>query len=80
VNALGTNSVKFAGAMTIEFLSGRRRRVLLADGNVFAKPFTAEVATVVADDVSGEETTCNCGGGLFFIICWFFRCLLGFMF
>jgi hypothetical protein len=63
--------MKFAGAVTIEFINGRCRRVLLNDGDVFAKPFAAEVATVLADDSRRNLRV----EAFFFIICWFFQCL-----
>jgi hypothetical protein len=79
-------TVQYAGTVTIEFGDGsnRRRRVLslrgdhhhrsekqVSVGEPFDKPYTSSVMIASADrDCSGFF--------LFKIICWFFKCLLGF--
>lgn len=50
----------------------RHARMLLRARDTFDKGAAVSIA------VNGrtEESTCDCSGGLFFIICWFFNCLL----
>jgi hypothetical protein len=88
-----TTTVRFAGTVTIEFGDGnnRRRRVLslrgdhhhrsaqqVKVGDQFNKPYTSSVMITPAD-VRNDGSTCSCSGFfLFKIICWFFKCLLGF--
>jgi hypothetical protein len=88
-----TTPVQYAGTVTIEFGDGsnRRRRVLSLRGNhhhrsaqqvsvgePFDKPYASSVMITSADD-RNDGSTCSCSGFfLFKIICWFFKCLLGF--
>jgi hypothetical protein len=88
-----TTPVQYAGTVTIEFGDGsnRRRRVLslrgdhhhrsaqqVSVGDEFDKPYASSVMITSADD-RNDGSTCSCSGFfLFKIICWFFKCLLGF--
>jgi hypothetical protein len=74
VNTDGNNNVQFAGMVTIQFSNGNRGRVLLQDGEVFNKPFVAEVVTVPDKEDGDSDEKCECDG-FFAFICWI-MCLL----
>jgi hypothetical protein len=66
-------SITVEGTLAMRFGTGRRNvRVLVAD---FDRTTKSEFTVASVE----EKGTCQCSG-LFFIICWFFRCLLGFLF
>jgi hypothetical protein len=68
--------VTASGALVMKFGNTRRKavRVLLKDGDIFRR--NAKTAFVVTVDQKGKS--CNCGGFfLFYFICWFFKCFLG---